>query len=189
MKRKLSPPQDAAAPQGKKQKTSKHSVSGVQGIHGGNKKHGVGVQQSLVRARRIKGEARRRIKEAENEESNQAEVEEKGEAVAAVDAVALDGLEDGGVKFEEEEKKDVVDLPVSTDLYSFEESAICKDALREQRWTNRQRTLVLSTRGITYRQRHLIDDIKKMLPHSKSEPKWEKKDVLSELNEICEMQS
>lgn len=79
--------------------------------------------------------------------------------------------------------------PVTLDPYSFEDSAVCQTALNQLRWTNKQRTLVLSSRGVTHRHRHLMEDIKRMLPHSKSESKWEKRGDLSDLNDACEMQS
>lgn len=39
----------------------------------------------------------------------------------------------------------------------------------EKRWLNRQRTLLLGSRGISARSRHLIEDLKRLLPHHKSE--------------------
>lgn len=75
------------------------------------------------------------------------------------------------------------------DPYLLEDSVICKSALTENRWTNKQRTLIFCARGVSHRHRHLMEDIKLMLPHSKSEAKWEKKGLLSDINEICEMQS
>jgi hypothetical protein len=38
-------------------------------------------------------------------------------------------------------------------------------------YTNKQRVLVFSTRGITARYRHLMDDIRKLLPHHKKDVK------------------
>lgn len=60
---------------------------------------------------------------------------------------------------------------------------------KESRWKNKQRVLVLSTRGINFRHRHLMEDIKKLLPHHKSEVKWEKKQPFSEITEVCELRS
>lgn len=39
----------------------------------------------------------------------------------------------------------------------------------ESRWLNRQRVLILASRGITHIQRHLMEDFKKLLPHHKAE--------------------
>lgn len=87
------------------------------------------------------------------------------------------------------ESSDHLEDAVSTDPYMLADSALCKAALNDNRWTNKQRTLVFSSRGVSHRQRHFLEDLKKLLPHSKSEPKWEKKASLSEINEICEMHS
>lgn len=89
------------------------------------------------------------------------------------------------VPFSNPETEDVV----STDAYLLSDSVFCTTALNDIRWTNKQRTLVFSSRGVSHRQRHFLEDLKKLLPHSKSEPKWEKKATLTEINEICEMHS
>lgn len=51
----------------------------------------------------------------------------------------------------------------------------------------KQKVLVLSTRGITTQYRHLMEDLKKLLPHSKKENKMDAKDDIPVLNEICEL--
>eukprot|EP00039_Didymoeca_costata_P000406 m.45433 g.45433 ORF g.45433 m.45433 type:complete len:353 (+) comp10244_c0_seq1:1708-2766(+) len=58
------------------------------------------------------------------------------------------------------------------------------------RWTNRQRTLIFSSRGVSYRARHLMQDLRVLLPHSKKDVKLDRKDSLSEtVPEICEMKN
>lgn len=52
---------------------------------------------------------------------------------------------------------------------------------------NRQRVLLISSRGITYRHRHLISDLQSLLPHARKEPKLDTKKTLYELNEIAEL--
>jgi ribosome biogenesis protein BRX1 len=52
---------------------------------------------------------------------------------------------------------------------------------------NKQRVLVLSSRGITHRFRHLMLDVLKLLPHSTKDSKLEGKDRPMVINEICEM--
>ncbi|KAH3901086.1 probable Ribosome biogenesis protein BRX1 [Saccharomycodes ludwigii] len=52
---------------------------------------------------------------------------------------------------------------------------------------NRQRTLLISSRGITQRQRHLMQDLHSLLPHSRKEPKLDSKKKLNNLNEIAEL--
>lgn len=52
---------------------------------------------------------------------------------------------------------------------------------------NRQRVLVFSSRGITTRYRHLLDDFRKLLPHHKRDVKLDAKDTLHVVNEIAEI--
>ncbi len=57
------------------------------------------------------------------------------------------------------------------------------------RYTNKQRCLVLCSRGAVAQYRHLMGDIRRMLPHHKKEVKLDTKRDLALLNEICEMKS
>lgn len=52
---------------------------------------------------------------------------------------------------------------------------------------HKQRVLVLSSRGITSRQRHLMNDITALLPHAKQDTKLDTKSQLFHLNEIAEL--
>ncbi|KAF7543778.1 hypothetical protein G7Z17_g10472 [Cylindrodendrum hubeiense] len=52
---------------------------------------------------------------------------------------------------------------------------------------NKQRVLILSSRGVTYRHRHLLNDIASMLPHSRKDAKFDSKTKLYELNELAEL--
>ena len=60
---------------------------------------------------------------------------------------------------------------------------------RQKKWTNKQRTLIFSSRGISYHTRHLVMDLKTLMTHSKTEPKMDRKDKLLVINEICEMKN
>ncbi|KAK6179100.1 hypothetical protein SNE40_011533 [Patella caerulea] len=60
---------------------------------------------------------------------------------------------------------------------------------RQKKWINKQRILVLSSRGIGYRSRHLMLDLRSLLPHSKPESKMDNKDKLFVINEMCEMKN
>ncbi|KAM0335230.1 hypothetical protein ACHAQA_000272 [Verticillium albo-atrum] len=52
---------------------------------------------------------------------------------------------------------------------------------------NKQRVLILSTRGVTYRHRHLLNDLASLMPHGRKDAKFDSKTRLYELNELCEM--
>ncbi|RDD47564.1 Ribosome biogenesis protein BRX1-like protein [Trichoplax sp. H2] len=58
-----------------------------------------------------------------------------------------------------------------------------------QKWTNKQRILIFSARGITYGIRHLMNDLRCLIPHSKSDNKLENRDELRVINEICELKN
>ena len=45
---------------------------------------------------------------------------------------------------------------------------------------------MISSRGITYRHRHLIQDLLALLPHARKEPKFDSKN-LHQLNEVAEL--
>ncbi|XP_071118032.1 ribosome biogenesis protein BRX1 homolog [Haliotis cracherodii] len=59
----------------------------------------------------------------------------------------------------------------------------------QKKWTNKQRVLVFSSRGITFRARHLMNDLRTTMPHAKPETKMDRKDKLHVINEICEMKN
>ncbi|KAL0940662.1 ribosome biogenesis protein brx1 [Colletotrichum truncatum] len=52
---------------------------------------------------------------------------------------------------------------------------------------NKQRVLLLSSRGVTYRHRHLLNDLATLMPHAKRDVKWDQKSNLSGLNELAEL--
>ena len=56
-------------------------------------------------------------------------------------------------------------------------------------YLNRQRTLVLSSRGISYRDRHLLSDLVDLLPHGKKDSKLDTKNDLDALNELALLKS
>jgi ribosome biogenesis protein BRX1 len=45
---------------------------------------------------------------------------------------------------------------------------------KELRWVNKQRTLIVSTKGITERAHQLMLDLHNLMPHSKKASKLEK---------------
>uniref|UniRef100_A0A915EKF9 Ribosome biogenesis protein BRX1 homolog n=1 Tax=Ditylenchus dipsaci TaxID=166011 RepID=A0A915EKF9_9BILA len=54
-------------------------------------------------------------------------------------------------------------------------------------WTDRERVLLLCSRGCLARTRHLMNDLKRLMPHVHSEAKFEKGKGLENLNEIGEL--
>jgi ribosome biogenesis protein BRX1 len=69
-----------------------------------------------------------------------------------------------------------------------------KEAVKEVavggvKYTNKTRVLVLGSRGITSRFRHLLEDMKKLIPHHKKDNKLDTKSDIKVVNEIAEMKS
>ncbi|XP_040566045.1 ribosome biogenesis protein BRX1 homolog [Lepeophtheirus salmonis] len=56
-------------------------------------------------------------------------------------------------------------------------------------WRNKERVLVLGTRGISSRDRHLMEDFKTLMPHAKGDSKMDVKDTLFSLNQMAEMKN
>jgi len=63
------------------------------------------------------------------------------------------------------------------------------DKKEKQRWTNKQRVLVFASRGITFQDRHLLLNLRAMLPHCKTDSKMDKKDPIEAINQICEVKN
>ncbi len=83
-----------------------------------------------------------------------------------------DDFEDDEILSSEDEEEDDADdgnTTASTPLLSVVSriSSIKSDG----RYQNKQRLLVLSSRGVTARYRHLLEDLRTLLPHSKKECK------------------
>nr|CAD2168146.1 unnamed protein product [Meloidogyne enterolobii] len=57
-----------------------------------------------------------------------------------------------------------------------------------KKWTDRERVLLLCSRGSVARTRHLINDLKRLMPHIRSEAKYGKsKSMADDLNEMSEL--
>ncbi|CAG4937303.1 unnamed protein product [Colias eurytheme] len=96
------------------------------------------------------------------------------------------------IKVKKEKKKDVkTQEPVkSENMVTLPPVRMSDDPTPKQvRWINRQRVLVFAARGINHRHRHLMEDIKKLMPHHKTESKMERSKNLYVVNEISEMKN
>jgi len=72
-------------------------------------------------------------------------------------------------------------------IYKALQSKSSKETSEKTKHINRQRLLVISSRGVTYRHRHLIQDLLQLLPHARKEPKFDSKKNLYQLNEVAEL--
>ncbi|XP_047425211.1 ribosome biogenesis protein BRX1 homolog isoform X2 [Mugil cephalus] len=57
------------------------------------------------------------------------------------------------------------------------------------KWTNKERVLIFSSRGVNFRTRHLMNDLRTIMPHSKADTKMDRKDKLFVVNEVCEIKN
>merc|ERR1712048_847461 len=62
-------------------------------------------------------------------------------------------------------------------------------SLSKGRWKNRQRVLIVGSRGINTKVRHLIDDLSGLMPHSKKDVKINKQQGMAQLNELAEIKN
>ncbi|KAL3313428.1 hypothetical protein Ciccas_007971 [Cichlidogyrus casuarinus] len=60
---------------------------------------------------------------------------------------------------------------------------------RKPQWINRQRVLILSSRGISFIMRHIMKDLACMMPHAKTDSKLDSKKDLSMLTELAAMKN
>lgn len=72
-------------------------------------------------------------------------------------------------------------------IYKALQLKLTKETSEQTKHINRQRVLVISSRGVTYRHRHLIQDLTFLMPHARKEPKFDSKKNLHQLNEVAEL--
>ena len=53
------------------------------------------------------------------------------------------------------------------------------------RYSNKQRVLVVASRGITARHRHLLEDLKMLIPHHRKDSKLDSKGITNLENIYC----
>ena len=90
----------------------------------------------------------------------------------------------------EENNKDETKTEVIEEFES--EVKEIKQEISDGRYRNKQRCLVLSSRGVTARYRHLLEDLRKLMPHHKKDYKLDPEKsggVSQSLTEICEVMS
>lgn len=64
-------------------------------------------------------------------------------------------------------------------------SAFADQSTEEKEWKNRQRTLILMSRGVSSRSRHLVTDLMSLIPQMKKESKVDRKNVKECLDDLC----
>lgn len=70
-----------------------------------------------------------------------------------------------------------------------EVETIGSELITKAKWKNKTRVCVFASRGVSYLQRHLMTDLRSLMPHSKPENKMARKETLFAINEICEIKN
>jgi len=146
------------------------------------------ILENKDRANKRRNKKRSRKPEAEAK----AEEEEKQEEI--VDEVMEEAEEevendDSDIKEDEAEEEDGKSLSSESET---EEITTRTKEVSDGRYRNKQRCLVLSSRGVTARYRHLLEDLRKLMPHHKKDYKLDPTKsggVSQALTEICEVMS
>ncbi|KAE8742934.1 hypothetical protein FOCC_FOCC011486 [Frankliniella occidentalis] len=86
------------------------------------------------------------------------------------------------VQNDSSDEEDQVELPPTT-------RSSDEPPPKKSKWINKQRVLVFAARGINHRDRHLMADLRTLLPHCRSENKIERRENLFVVNEVCEMRN
>jgi rRNA maturation protein Rpf1 len=104
--------------------------------------------------------------------------DDKHRAMAKTEAAKRRKLSDGGHPVE-------TTGTTKDDLKSNRSTPMVSDG----RYHNKQRCLVLCSRGVTARHRHLLEDLRTLMPHHKKESKLEagKDGIAQAVNDICEL--
>ena len=58
-----------------------------------------------------------------------------------------------------------------------------------KKWRNKQRVLLVSSRGVSFLARHVIENLKTLMPHARTDSKFDRKHGLGELSEIAEIRN
>lgn len=66
---------------------------------------------------------------------------------------------------------------------------VTTDEIEKLKFLNKQRTMVFAQRGINPTQRHLLGDLRKLMPHSKKENKFNSKSDIVDVNTLCEIKN
>lgn len=101
------------------------------------------------------------------------------------DDLDSEGEEELDISDEADDVKDAITKKFKSDILStgkLVKQTLCK-------YTNKKRILIISSRGITARYRHLLEDLKKLIPHHKTDNKLDDKGDIHAVNEIAEMKS
>jgi ribosome biogenesis protein BRX1 len=122
-----------------------------------------------------RGSKRRKLSDSVTKEEEGEEVEEEEEEADAKMSAADEAGDDDHQKEKEESE--------------HERASLAATMMSDGRYRNKQRCLVLCSRGVTARYRHFLEDLRTLLPHHKKESKLDpgNEGMASAVNDIAEM--
>lgn len=99
---------------------------------------------------------------------------------------------DAAVALQEDEQQlsgEAADVALASDVVDANNNSVPPLTVSDGRYRNKQRCLVLCSRGVTARYRHLLEDLRTLLPHHKKESKLDpgSDGAAKAVSDICEM--
>mmetsp|Transcript_9349 Transcript_9349/g.21241 ORF Transcript_9349/g.21241 Transcript_9349/m.21241 type:complete len:339 (+) Transcript_9349:152-1168(+) len=138
--------------------------------------------------RKAKGHTGRASKRRRSDyDSEDDEPQDAGVQQAAQEGEEADVAPGAGAPAEEPAAKAEPEVVAIADADRDLLLADAKYVVQDSRWRNKERTLVLCRRGVSHRFRHLVEDLRKLMPHNKTEPKFDQKASLHQINQACEL--
>jgi ribosome biogenesis protein BRX1 len=132
---------------------------------------------------------------SESGEGSEGEEEEEEEGESDEEDADEDADEDDDADNDDEDDDADTDTPLPTEeafalQHGVPSSLVSPSPLSTGTYINKQRCLVLASRGVTSRHRHLLEDIRTLLPHMKKDSKLdEKQQIAAAVNEIASVKS
>lgn len=80
-------------------------------------------------------------------------------------------------------------IAMSPSWYNTFTSFFLLISIDKSSYINKQRTLMLCSRGVSHRDRHFMKDLLDLMPHSKKDSKLDTKNSLASINELAEMKA
>lgn len=94
----------------------------------------------------------------------------------------------GGAKNQNKKRKREASKAKAAEVKTIaEDESQKKPRLELPAFKNKQKVLILCSRGVTHRYRHLMNDMRLLLPHGKKESKLDDKSHVSVINEVADL--
>lgn len=78
---------------------------------------------------------------------------------------------------------------INKSLKTKKKPKVASEGIGANKWVNKQRLLLVSSRGVSYLARHIIQNLKTLMPHTRTDSKFNRKHGLMELGEIADIRN